>query len=95
MLDRFVITAIAYLVAGMVPPLVANYLFHSRFIGGVWAAIVVGLISSFLGGLVDIFFLTAIPDLIPIGKVVDAGPPLILATLTTILFVLVSKSNDG
>jgi len=49
MLDRFVITAIAYLVAGMVPPLVANYLFHSRFIGGVWVAIVVGLISSFLG----------------------------------------------
>ncbi len=95
MIDRFAITAIAYLIAGMVPPLFACYILRSKFIGGVWAAIVVGLIASFVGGLIDTFFLTEISDLIPIGRVVDAGPPLILATAATILFALVSRSNGG
>ena len=95
MIDRFVITAITYLIAGMIPPLVANYILQSKFIGGVWAALVVGLIASFVGALVDTFFLTAIPDLIPVGRVVDAGLPLILATVATILFALVSRSNGS
>ncbi len=95
MLNRFVITAIAYLTAGMLPPLVAYYLLQARLIGGVWAAVVVGLIASFVGGFIDTLFLTAIPDLIPIGRTVDAGPPLIVATVVTILFVLVSQSNTG
>lgn len=95
MIDRYVITAITYLIAGMLPPLVASYILHSKFIGAVWAAIIVGLIASFVGGLIDTFFLTEIPDLIPIGRVVDAGPPLILATVATILFALVSRSNGG
>ncbi|MCK4515710.1 MAG: hypothetical protein KAU31_10655, partial [Spirochaetaceae bacterium] len=76
-------------------PLVANYILQSKFIGGVWAAIVVGLIASFVGGLVDTFFMTTIPDLLPIGRVVDAGPPLILAAVATILFALVSRSNGS
>ncbi len=95
MIDRFVITAITHLIAGMVPPLVANYILKSKFIGGIWAAIIVGLIASFVGGLVDTFFLTALPDIIPIARVVDAGPPLILATGATILFALVSRSNGS
>lgn len=95
MLDRFVITATTFLIAGMVPVLLAHYLLHLRFIGGVWAALVVGLIGSFVGGLIDTFFLTAVADLIPIGRVVDVGPPLIFATAVTIVFALVSRSNAG
>jgi len=95
MIDRFIITAITYLVAGMLPVLIAIYFLHLRFLGGVWAALIVGLIASFIGGLIDTFLLMAIPDLIPIGGVVDAGPPLILAVLVTILFALVSRSNAG
>jgi len=45
--------------------------------------------------LLDVFFLTALPDLIPIAGVVDAGPPLILATIVTVVFALVSRSNSG
>lgn len=95
MIDRFIITAITFLIAGMLPVLIAKYLLHRRFLGGVWAALVVGLVAAFLGGLIDTFFLAPIPDLIPIGGVVDAGPPLILATTVTILFALVSRSNAG
>ena len=95
MTHRFIITAITYLVAGMLPVLIAKYLFHRRFLGGVWAALIVGLIASFLGGLIDTFLLTTIPDLIPIGGVVDAGAPLFFAAVVTILFALVSRSNAG
>ena len=95
MTHRFIITAITYLVAGMLPVLIATYFLHLRFLGGVWAALIVGLIGSFIGGLIDTFLLTTIRDLIPIGGVVDVGPPLIFATLVTILFALVSRSNAG
>jgi hypothetical protein len=95
MIERFVITAITYLLAGMVPAIVTHYLFRPGFIGGIWAAIVVGLIAAFIGGLIDTFFLAAVPDLIAIGQTVDAGPPLILATVVTIIFALVSRSNSG
>jgi uncharacterized membrane protein YeaQ/YmgE (transglycosylase-associated protein family) len=95
MIERFIITAITYLIAGMVPAIAAHYIFRPGFIGGIWTAMVVGLIAAFVGGLIDTFFLTSVPDLIPIGRIVDAGPPLILATVVITLFALVSRSNSG
>jgi uncharacterized membrane protein YeaQ/YmgE (transglycosylase-associated protein family) len=94
MLARLIITAITYLVAGLIPPLVAHYLIRVRFIGGIWAAMLVGVIGAFAGGLLDVFVLGMLPDIIPIGRMVDGGPPLVLAILFVLLFALVSRSNE-
>ena len=95
MTARFIMTAVTYVVCGMAPALVAHYVFRARFIGGVWAATAVGMIAAFAGGLIDVFLLTALPDLIPVGRIVDAGPPLIVAIAITVLFALISHSNES
>lgn len=93
MTEQLVVTAITYMVAGMLPPIVATYLLRLTFVGGIWGSLVVGLVASFTGGLIDTFFLVNLPDLIPVAGAVDAGPPLILSLLATIVFALVSRSN--
>ena len=95
MTNHLIITALTYILAGMIPALIAQYLFRARFIGGIWVAIIVGLVGAFGGGLVKTFFLASAPDIIPIGGTVDAGPPLIVSIAVTVLFALVSKSNSG
>jgi len=49
MLDRFFITAMTYIVSGMLPALIAHYIFRPGFLGGIWAATIVGLIAAFIG----------------------------------------------
>lgn len=93
MIERLTITAATFVAAGMIPPILAVYLFRTHFIGGPWAAVAIGLISSFLGGLLDVLLLGDAPDIIPVGNVVDAGPPLITAAVLTVLFAAVSRSN--
>jgi len=93
MTSRFVTTAIVYVVAGMIPPLIAVYVVRVRFIGGVWAATLVGLVAAFAGGMADTVFLPNLPDLVVVGNAVDAGPPLIASVAFTVLFGLVSRSN--
>ena len=95
MTSRLAVTALVFVISGMLPPLIAVVLLRTHFIGGVWSAVVVSLFAAFAGGLIDTFFMDRIPDLIAIGGVVDAGPPLILALLATFLFWLVSRSNSN
>lgn len=93
MTTRFLVTAIVYVVSGMLPPLIAFYALRVRFIGGIWAAILVGLIGAVTGGLLDTLFLGSFPDIILIGHIVDAGPPIAVAIVMTSVFALVSHSN--
>jgi uncharacterized membrane protein YeaQ/YmgE (transglycosylase-associated protein family) len=93
--NRLITTAVVYVVAGMLPPLFAIYVLRTKFVGGVWVATIVGLVGAFAGGLIDTMFLTALPDLILVGAVVDAGPPLLVSLVFTVLFGIVSRSNSA
>ena len=93
MTTRLVITALTYILAGMIPALIAHYVLRIHFIGGIWSALLVGIVAAFAGGLLNAFFLQSLPDIIPIGGLVDAGPPIIVSIVVTVLFALVSKSN--
>jgi hypothetical protein len=93
MTAAFAITFLTFLVAGTLPPVFAAYVVRVRFLGGVWAAIAVGVLAAFLGGLIDTLWLDRIGDLIPIAGEVDAAPPLGMSLLLTTLYAIISATN--
>lgn len=88
-----VITFLAYLVAGAAPPLLAHHVLRVRFLGGAWAAALVGVIGAVIAGLVDTLFLIELGDLVVIAGAVDIVPPLLGSIALTVLFGLVTSSN--
>lgn len=89
----FLITFLTYLVAGAAPPLVGHYAFRVEFLGGAWAASLVGIIGAVAGGLVDTILLTELGDLLVLAGAVDVVPPLVGSIALTVLFALVTSSN--
>ena len=89
------ITFLTYLVTGALPPIVAHYLMRVDFLGGAWAASAVGVIAAVLGGLAQTVLLPGLPDLIVIAGAVDAIPPLVASVLVTLIFALVSGTNQS
>lgn len=90
----FVITFLVYIVAGSIPPLLAHFLLRVRFLGGPWAASLVGTIGAVVAGLVDTIFLTTLGDLIVIAGAVDLVPPIVGSVVLTAVYGLVSSSNS-
>ncbi|MFW5836029.1 MAG: hypothetical protein ACOCVK_01345 [bacterium] len=89
----FVITLLTYIVTGSGPPLIGHYLLRIRFLGGAWAASLVGMLGAVLAGLLDTVFLMERGDLIVLAGVVDVVPPLVGSIVLTVLFALVTASN--
>lgn len=89
----FVITLLTYVVAGSGPPLIAHHILRIRFLGGAWAASLVGLLGAVLAGLVHTIFLVELGDLIVLAGAVDVVPPLVGSIVLTVLFALVTASN--
>ncbi len=86
--ESFVITLLAYLVTGTIPPVVAHYMLRARFLGGAAAALLVGMIAAVSGGLVQTIL--GAPDLIVIGGMVEIVWPLLSSIGLTALYALVS-----
>ncbi len=89
----FVITFLTYLVAGAAPPLLAHYVLRVAFLGGAWAASLVGIIGAVVAGLVDTVLLIDLGDLVVLAGAVDIVPPLVGSIVLTVLFALVTSSN--
>lgn len=92
--SAYVITALAYVVSGSVPPVVAYYMMKVRFLGGIWVAMLIGLLGAALGGLAETL-VPAVPDLLLIAGAVDIVPPFLVATFLTFVYGLISRSNDS
>lgn len=90
--NTFVITSLTFLVAGATPAVISHYLLRTKFIGGVWAGMLVGVLGAVLGGLL-VTLLEGIPDMLVIAKSVDIVPPLFFGVLITVLYGLISRSN--
>jgi hypothetical protein len=84
---------LTYLVAGVLPPALAVYLFRVQFLGGAWAALAIGVIGGFVGGLVDTLLLDVIGDMLIVAGAVDIVPPLVVSILFTVTYGLISRSN--
>jgi uncharacterized membrane protein YeaQ/YmgE (transglycosylase-associated protein family) len=88
----FLITLLTFLVSGMLPPVIAHYLFRVDFLGGTWAALLVGIIASIAGGVIATSFLS-LPEILVLGNAIDVVPPLAASALMTALYALVTLSN--
>lgn len=90
---NILIIFLTYLVAGILPPAIAVYLLRTDFLGGVWVALLVGVIGAFLGGLVDALFLDSLGDVLELAGSVDVVPPLVFSVVLTVVYGLISRSN--
>lgn len=93
MTERFLITGLTYIVAGLLPAALAVYLLRIRFLGSIWGASVVGLVGAFAGGMLDVTLLSDLPDLLLIAGMVDTVQPLAGSLILLTLYALVSRSN--
>lgn len=90
----YAITALAYIVTGGLPPVAAHYGMRVQFLGGVWPATLIGLIGAVLGGLLATI-IPGIPELLVIADAVDIVPPFVTASGLTIIYGLISRTNDA
>ena len=93
--ETIAITFLAYLVVGTVPAIIAALLLRVRFLGGVWMAMLVGVVSAVIGGLIDTIFMDGMSDLLPIGGFVDVAVPLGLTLVVLTAFGFISRSNQS
>lgn len=92
--STYVIIALVYVVSGTIPPVIAHYMMKVRFLGGIWVAMLIGIVGAALGGLAETL-VPAVPDLLLIAGAVDIAPPFLVATFLTFIYGLISRSNDG
>lgn len=87
--EAFAITLLVYLVSGAIPPMIAHYAMRARFLGGIGAASLVGIIAAVAGSLARTV-IPGVPDLVVVAGAVDVVWPLVGSIALTALFALVS-----
>jgi uncharacterized membrane protein YeaQ/YmgE (transglycosylase-associated protein family) len=90
----YFIIGLTYLLIGLGSAILFYYIFQKQFLGNFWGALLVGLIGSFLGGVIDLFFADIIEALANINDSVNIFPPLITAVLLLVIFSKISEGRD-
>ncbi len=82
-----------YFIIGFGSAIISYYIFKKDVIGHFIGALIVGLIGSFLGGVIEFFFADIIKLLTNLNNSVNIFPPLITAGLLLWIFVKVSERS--
>ncbi|TVR59150.1 MAG: hypothetical protein EA426_08565 [Spirochaetaceae bacterium] len=91
MTTYFLTIGLSYAIIGFAVSLFACFILKKEFIGRFWGALIVALIGSFLGGVIDYVFADLIQVLSNINNTVNIFPPLIAAFVIVWLFGKVSE----
>ncbi|MBN1647544.1 MAG: hypothetical protein JW874_05885 [Spirochaetales bacterium] len=83
-----------YIFIGILVAFVAVFLFRKKIIGNFWGALIVAIMGSFLGGLLEIFLKDVIAFLTNLNGAVNVFPPLITATVLIMILSRVSDKRD-
>ena len=84
-----------YFIIGFGVALITYYVFRKDVIGHFVGALVVGLIGSFLGGVIQYFFSDIIKYLTNLNNSVNVFPPLITSGILLWIFVKASGRHGG
>jgi uncharacterized membrane protein YeaQ/YmgE (transglycosylase-associated protein family) len=84
--------ALTYVLIGFAVALVAYFVMGKRVLGRFWGALIVGLVGSFLGGLVDYLFSDIIHTLANLNNSVNVFPPILTALFVVLAFAKASES---
>lgn len=89
----FLTVGLTYAVIGFAVSVVYVYLFRRRFLGRFWGALIVGLVGSFLGGVIDFLLDDIIRTLANFAGAVNVFPALITAVILVSVFARVSEDR--
>lgn len=89
----YLIIGLTYFVIGLAVAFVFYYLLQRPFLGRFWGSLVVGLIGSFVGGMLDFLLLGF--DLLLLADTVDVVPPLITSVILVWLYSNVSRRESS
>jgi uncharacterized membrane protein YeaQ/YmgE (transglycosylase-associated protein family) len=85
---------LTYILIGFCVAMVYFYVFKKNFLGSLWGGVVVGIIGSFIGGLVDFYFKDFLYFLSHLFGSINLFPPLISAVLFLWIFNRMSNTPD-
>ncbi len=82
---------IIYFIIGFSVSLLLYFVFKKRVLGRFWGALIVALIGSYLGGLIEYAFFDVIEYLRNINNAVNIFPPLITSIVVVLLYSRLSE----
>jgi len=84
---------IIYFIIGFTAALIYYFIFRRKTIGKFWGALLVGVIGSFLGAVIEFLFKDVIEFLANISDSVNIFPPIIVAFFALWVFWTVSNGD--
>lgn len=85
--------ALTYIIIGFGTALLFYYGFRKPVLGRFWGALLIGLIGSFLGGVIEFFFASVIEMLTNLNNV-NIFPPILMAASLIWLFSKISSGGE-
>ena len=93
MLNYYLTTGLIYLVIGFAMALLYYYVLRKKVLGRFWGALIVAVIGSFLGGVIEHFFADIIEILANLNNSVNIFPPIIVAFILLGVFAKISDRS--
>ena len=95
MLDYYLAnTALVYIIIGFACTLVLYFGYKRDFVGNFWLVLILGIIGSFLGAVVEYFFGYLIMSLTKISGHINIFPALITACIVITVYHKVSSRRN-
>ena len=95
MLDYYLAnTALVYIIIGFACTLVLYFSYKRDFVGNFWMVLILGIIGSFLGAVIDYFFGDIILALTKVSGHINIFPALITACIVISIYHKVSSRRD-
>ena len=85
--------ALVYLLIGFATALVFFYVFNKAFIGNFWGVLIVSIIGSFIGAIIEYYFKWIIEALTRVNGVVNIFPPLTVSMIVIYIYHKVSEKK--
>lgn len=90
MLGYYFNIGMIYLLTGFGCALILYYVYNKNFIGNFWTVLLVAIIGSYLGAIIEYFFKDMIEKLTHISGSVNIFPPLFVSWLVIYIYHKVS-----
>jgi len=90
----FANTALVYIIIGFACTLVLYFAYKRDFVGNFWLVLIVGIIGSFLGAVIEYFFSNIIESLTKVSGHINIFPAITTAGILIYIYHKVSSRQD-
>ncbi len=91
MFNYYLTIGLTYLAIGFAVALLFHYVFRKPVLGRFWGALIIALVGSFLGGIIEFFFADIIEILTNLNNAVNIFPPTIAAFVLLAVFAKINE----